>query len=118
MVPPTRQLLLLDEQKRLFKSLPLLHLLDPNVVVVVVVFKTAAPLESQLPFFFLCRRRSSKGCFSRHFFLGSRRLAGVDLHAFGGGNERRQVQSVGAALGSSLSIVCGLFGTLLVVLVA
>jgi hypothetical protein len=52
------------------------------------------------------------------FFLGSRRLAGVDLHAFGGGKQRRQVQSVGAALGSSLSTVCGLFGTLLVVLVA
>jgi hypothetical protein len=50
--------------------------------------------------------------------LGSRRQAGVDLHAFGGGKQRRQVQSVGAALGSSLSIVCGLFGTLLVVLVA
>jgi hypothetical protein len=58
-------LLLLDEQKRLFKSLPLLHLLDPNVVV--VVFFTT-PLESQLPFVFLCRQRSSKGCFSRHFF--------------------------------------------------
>jgi hypothetical protein len=115
MVPPTRQLLLLDEQKRLFKSLPLLHLLDPNVVV--VVFFTT-PLESQLPFVFLCRQRSSKGCFSRHFFLGFRRLAGVDLHAFGGGKQRRQVQSVGAALVSSLSFVCGLFGTLLVVLVA
>ena len=69
MVPPTRQLLLLDEQKRLFKSLPLLlHRAGSQRRLSRRLYGSSR--EQICLVFSLCRRRSSKGCFSRHFFFG------------------------------------------------